>query len=62
MGLLVSAKSQAPDATYQDRVNFEKAGKKLEAAAKKEKEKNAAARYKAKMAAEAEAKKAAKAT
>ena len=54
LGLLVAAKAQAPDATFQERTAFEKAGKKLESAAKKEKEKNAAIRYKAKMAAEGE--------
>lgn len=58
LGLLQSAKAQAPDASFKDRVTFEKAMKKLESASKKEKEKNAAIRYKAKMAEEAAAKKA----
>lgn len=57
LGLLASAKAQASDASYKDKGKFETAMKKLEAASKKEKEKNSAIRYKAKVAEEAAAKK-----
>jgi len=59
MALAVSAQNQAADATSKEKLNFQRAGKKLESAAKQEKEKQAVARYKAEMAAKAAAKKAA---
>jgi len=58
LSLVSSAKMQAADATLKEKVAFQKAGKKLESAAKAEKEKQTVARYKAEMAAKAAAKKA----
>ena len=59
LALAAGAKAQVDDldATRQEKLNFQQAGKKLESAAKREKEKVAMARYKADVAAQAAAKK-----
>jgi len=58
LSLLVAAKAQAADATTQQRLEFQKATKKLEAASKREINKNLRARDQAEVAAKAAAKKA----
>jgi len=58
LSLLVAAKAQAADATTQQRLDFQKATKKLEAASKREINKNLRARDQAEVQAKAAAKKA----